>query len=490
MSNRAGGLLVCGTASNAGKTTLVAGLCRALARRGVGVAPFKAQNMSLNSGVTPDGHEIARAQLLQAEAAGTVPHGSMNPILIKPGSDRRSHLIVNGLPAGDLDARSYLQQRRQLLDVVVAAYEDLASRSDVIIAEGAGSPAEMNLREHDIVNLGFAHAVDLPVILVADIDRGGAFASLIGTLACLDDADRARIRGFVINRFRGDPHVLAPGLDELTRRTGLPVYGVLPYDPALQLDAEDSLSTNWAPTPAPPLGPDILRITVIRFPRASNLTDFEPLAAEPGVVLTFADVPQQILDADLVVLPGTRSTVDDLNWLRTTGFPEPLRERADQRLPILGICGGYQMLGEHISDDVESRAGTVEALGILPVTTRFTPAKTVRCVSARLPDGTQVTGYQLHHGHVTRHGGAELLPGEGCRHANTYGTTWHGLLDSDAYRRALLTKVAAAADRIFTTSDLRWHDERHQRLDRLGDLIERHVDPGLLAQFASRQPTT
>jgi adenosylcobyric acid synthase len=448
------GLLVCGTASNAGKTTVVAALCRLLARRGVRVAPFKAQNMSLNSAVTADGREIARAQFLQAQAAGAVPESAMNPVLVKPGTDRRSHLVVNGLPAGDLDAFDYLRDRKDLLATAVAAYVDLASRFDVVVAEGAGSPAEINLRAHDIANLGLARALDLPVVLVADIDRGGVFASLIGTLACLDDDDRSLIRGFVINKFRGDIAVLKPGLEELTERTGLPVFGVLPYDDALRLDAEDSLSTNWSPIPKPPVGPDPLRIAVVRLPRASNLTDLEPLAAEPGVIVGFADVPEQIRDCDLVIIPGTRATVADLAWMRERGFASVLRERSIAGAPILGICGGYQMLGTTVEDDFESGAGVVPGLGLLPVRTTFHESKNL---------SSRGSAYQIHHGRVTS---------EECVRGAVAGTTWHGIFDSDAYRREFLCQVAAVTGRSFVPSVMSWHEHREAQLERLADTAQ------------------
>jgi adenosylcobyric acid synthase len=471
------GLLVCGTASNAGKTTVVAALCRLLARRGVRVAPYKAQNMSLNSAVTDDGREIARAQFLQAEAAGVVAEAAMNPILVKPGTDRRAHLVVSGEPAGDLDAMDYLQNRDDLRQVAVDAYRHLAAKYDVILCEGAGSAAEINLREHDLANLGLAQAVDIPVVLVADIDRGGAFASCIGTLACLDGADRARVIGFVLNRFRGDPAVLQPGLDELTARTGRPAFGVLPYDEGLRLDAEDSLATNWTPVPQPPIGRDVLRVTVIRLPRASNLTDMEPLAAEPGVVLTFADVAEQLRDNDVVVVPGTRATVADLQWLRSRGFDAALARRAEQGGFTLGICGGYQMLGARIDDDVESRAGTVQGLGLLPVSTTFNASKVVAPRTATLDDGTRVTGYQIHHGRVVRHGGCELIPDEGCRLGAVAGTTWHGLFDSDEFRRRFLADIAVATGRDWKASDLSWADHRTTQLDRLADAAEQHLMP-------------
>ena len=480
-----GGLLVCGTSSDAGKTTVVAGLCRVLARKGIRVAPFKAQNMSLNSGVTASGHEIARAQLLQAEAAGAEPEVCMNPVLIKPVGASRSHLVVMGRPAGEIGATDYTDRRRSaLLDQVVAAWESLRSRYDVVLAEGAGSPAEINLRAGDIANLGLAQAVGIPVVLVGDIDRGGVFASLIGTLACVSAEDRELFRGFVVNKFRGDRSVLEPGLDELERCTGLPVHGVLPYDPALRLDAEDSLSTQWFPVPEPALGRDVLRVVVIRLPAASNLTDVEPLAAEPGVVLTFADVPQQLEGADLVVLPGTRATVADLAWVTERGFDEALRRRVAGGGPVLGICGGYQMLGERITDDVESGAGEVAGLGLLPVTTRFRHEKTLAVRSATTRDGVPVTGYEIHHGQVTRHGGDDLWPGQGCRRGSVAGTTWHGVLESDAYRRQLLRDTAAANGRCFEVSDMDWAGRRAAQLDRLADLLEEHLDCDALARLA------
>ena len=457
MTKKARGLLVCGTSSNAGKTTVVAALCRSLARQGVRVAPYKAQNMSLNSAVTQDGFEIARAQFLQAQAAGVPAEVAMNPVLVKPGTDRRSHLVVNGQPAGTLDSFDYLRDRTDLLIVAVDAYRSLASRFDVVVAEGAGSPAEINLRKHDIANMGLAAAVDLPVVLVADIDRGGVFAALIGTLACLDDADRSRIVGFVINKFRGDIEVLKPGLDELTERTGVPVLGVLPYDEALRLDAEDSLATTWAPSPEPPLGRDVLRVSVVRFPRASNLTDLEPLAAEPGVILSFADVPEQVTDADLVILPGTRATVADLMWLRDRGFPAALQVRAARGLPVLGICGGYQMLGRSIDDEIESGAGVVAGLDLLPVTTTFHETKRLM---------SRGSAYQIHHGRVSS---------DECAQGAVAGTTWHGLFESDEHRRDFLADIATQTGRDYTPGSTSWHVRRDEQLDRLADAAEMHL---------------
>jgi adenosylcobyric acid synthase len=443
--------------------------------------------MSLNSGVTAAGHEIARAQMLQAQAAGVEPDVAMNPVLIKPTGHMRSNLIVMGRPAGEIGAADYTGSRRAgLLEQVVAAYTDLRSRYDVVIAEGAGSPAEINLRDGDIANMGLAQAVGLPVVVVGDIDRGGVFASFVGTLACLSAADRRLVHGFIVNKFRGDLAVLRPGLADLQRRTGLPLYGVLPYDKNLRLDAEDSLSTQWSPLPEPALGSDSLRVAVVRLPFASNLTDIEPLAAEPGVIVTFASVSQQLDGVDVVIVPGTRATVEDMRWLVGHGFAQVIRARAAAGLPVFGICGGYQMLGERIDDDIESRTGSITGLGLLPATTTFCADKTLAVRRADLVDGTVVTGYEIRHGVVTRHGAEELFADEGCRQGSVAGTSWHGLFESDGYRRQFLGWVAASTGRRFVASDMNWARRRDRQLDQVADLMEQHVDCGALAQLAGQ----
>ncbi|HEX2416905.1 MAG TPA: cobyric acid synthase, partial [Micromonosporaceae bacterium] len=374
-----GALLVAGTTSDAGKSVITAGICRWLARHGVRVAPFKAQNMSNNSCVTSDGGEIGRAQALQAAACGLAPDVRFNPVLLKPGSDRTSQLVVLGHPVGVLDARHYLQPRPQLAELVQDTLAELRSEYDVVICEGAGSPTEINLRATDIVNMGLARAANLPTVVVADIDRGGMFAACHGTVALLDKADQALIAGFVVNKFRGDPALLDPGLEILRRVTGRETYGVVPFSLDIWLDSEDSL-----PRPGevlgrrlPPVGEDWLRVAVVRLPRISNPTDVDALAAEPGVMVRLAASPVDLVDADLVVLPGTRATVDDLDWLRRTGLAKAVMAHATQGRPVLGICGGYQMLGERISDDVESGRGTVAGLGLLPVRISFAATKTL-----------------------------------------------------------------------------------------------------------------
>jgi adenosylcobyric acid synthase len=474
-----GGLLVAGTASDAGKSVLVAGLCRWLHRRGVKVAPFKAQNMANNSAVTPDGAEIGRAQAMQAAAAGVEPVALMNPVLLKPGGDRTCHVVLRGRPAGDVTAASYRDLAPRLLDTVLDSLADLRRRFDVVICEGAGSPAEINLRATDIANMGLARAAGVPVLVVGDIDRGGVFASMYGTLALLDAADQRLVAGFVVNKFRGDPDLLAPGLVMLRRLTGRPAYGVLPWLDDLWLDAEDSLALDLASRRAGAPGGDGLRVAVIRLPRISNFTDVDALRCEPGVAVRFVTAPAELADADLVVVPGTRATVDDLAWLRSRGLGEALVRRAAAGRPVLGICGGYQMLANEITDEVESKAGTVDGLGLLPARVRFAADK----VLGR-PTGTAyghpVTAYEIHHGVVTVAGPAEPFL-DGLRLGSVWGTTWHGTFENDGFRRAFLREVAGVAGRTFVPDgSVSFSALREARLDALGDLVERHLDTDAL----------
>jgi adenosylcobyric acid synthase len=486
------GLLVAGTTSDAGKSVVTAGICRWLARRGVKVAPFKAQNMSLNSVVTRDGGEIGRAQAMQAAAAGVEPEAAMNPVLLKPGAGGRTQVMVLGEPVAEAGARSYPALKPQLAETALASLASLADRFDVVVCEGAGSPAEINLRAHDLANMGLARAAGLPVIVVADIDRGGALAALFGTLALLSTEDQALVAGFVLNKFRGDAAVLDPGLAMLANLTGRPVLGVLPWTDGLWLDAEDSLALSAArgeseegtgrragdgsPRPGP-AGCDPLRVAVIRLPHISNFTDTDPLAAEPGVIARFVTGPGEIADADLVVLPGTRATVADLAWLRERGLAGAVAARAARGGPVLGVCGGFQMLATRIHDDVESGAGLVPGLALLPATVRFGTPKVLRLCSG-MADGEQVTGYEIHHGVVDVTGG-EPFPG-GCRTGPVMGTTWHGILESDGFRTALLRGVAAATGRNFAPAGTCFAAVRERRLDTLADLIAAHLDTGAL----------
>ncbi|MEW2520672.1 cobyric acid synthase [Actinacidiphila alni] len=490
---RGGGLLVAGTTSDAGKSVVTAGICRWLARRGVRVAPFKGQNMSLNSFVTREGAEIGRAQAMQAQAAGVEPTALMNPVLLKPGGDRSSQVIVLGKAVGELSARGYHGGRQaDLLATVTDCLEQLRTQYDAVICEGAGSPAEINLRRTDIVNMGVARAAHLPVVVVGDIDRGGVFASFFGTTALLAPQDQALVAGYLVNKFRGDVSLLRPGLDMLRGLTGRPTLGVLPYAHGLGIDEEDGLRVSMRGTVresvvAPPHGEDLLRVAVAAVPLMSNFTDVDALAAEPGVVVRFVDRPEELADADLVVLPGTRGTVRALEWLRERGLADAIARRAAEGRPLLGICGGFQMLAERIEDDVESRAGSVPGLGLLPVRVRFAAAKTL-ARPAGTAYGEPVEGYEIHHGVAEVRGGDEEFL-DGCRVGAVWGTHWHGSLESDGFRRAFLRRVAAAAGRRFVPApDTVFAALREEQADRLGDLIEEHADTATLLRLIEQGP--
>jgi adenosylcobyric acid synthase len=488
-----GALLVAGTTSDAGKSVLVAGICRWLHRRGVDVAPFKAQNMSNNSVVCADGGEIGRAQALQAAACGLAPSVRFNPVLLKPGSDRTSQVVVRGVVDGTVSAASYRGRKAALLEVVVETLAELRRDHDVVVCEGAGSPAEINLRATDIANMGLARAADLPVVVVGDIDRGGVLAHLFGTLAVLDPADQALVAGWIVNKFRGDPALLAPGLDQLRALTGRPTLGVLPWSAELGLDAEDSLghvADGAVGRPGVPHGRDWLRVAVVRLPRVSNGTDVDALSCEPGVAVRWVTEPSRLADADLVVLPGSKATVADLAWLRSTGLADAVTRHAAAGRPVLGICGGYQMLGRRLHDPhgVEAAPGTVEGLGLLDVEVTFDVAKHLAT-----PTGTglgePVAFYEIHHGRERRGGGAPLITvadgtPEGVDAGHVLGTHAHGLLENDGLRRRLLVRAAAAAARDFTPApDTRYAAVRAAQLDLLGDLVETHLDTAALERL-------
>ncbi|SNR68830.1 adenosylcobyric acid synthase (glutamine-hydrolysing) [Blastococcus mobilis] len=476
-----------GTTSDAGKSVVTAGICRWLVRQGVSVAPFKAQNMSNNSMVTPDGAEIGRAQVMQAAAARVEPEAAMNPVLLKPGGNDSSQVVVLGKAVADVTALSYRPMKASLLDQVLASLADLRSRFDVVVCEGAGSPTEINLRADDIANMGLATAAQLPVLVVGDIDRGGVFPALYGTVALMPPEDQRLVAGFLVNKFRGDVRLLEPGLAELARLTGRPTLGVLPWLGGLELDVEDSLNIPAGTSATPPLGEDVLRVSVARLPRLSNFTDLDALAAEPGVLVRYATRPEELADADLVVLPGTRSTVADLDWLRRSGLADAVVRHAAAGSPVLGICGGHQMLARTITDEVESRAGTVAGLGLLPTEVRFAPEKTLgRPVGKAL--GQPVRGYEIHHGVVTVEDGAEPFL-DGARTGSVFGTTWHGALENDGFRRAFLTEVARISGRRFAVApDTDFAAIREERLDRLGDLIADHADTDTLWRLIEAGP--
>ena len=473
--------LIAGCTSDAGKSVLVAGMCRLLARRGVRVAPFKAQNMSNNCAVTLDGGEIGRAQALQALACGLEPDVSFNPVLLKPGSDHTSQVVVKGKADGHVSALTYRSRRKALRGVVAEALEELRGQFDVVLCEGAGSPAEVNLRESDIANMGLAELADLPVVVAGDIDRGGVLAHFVGTHAILSPEDRARITGFIVNKFRGDVSLLTPGLDVVREYTGVPVLGVVPFIPGLWIDAEDSLGTVAGASVGPanaPLGTETLSVAAIRLPRVSNATDIEALACEPGVHVQWTVDPSVVARADLVVLPGTKSTVADLKWLRERGLDDVLENRAARGLPLIGICGGFQMLCDTIAGSVESAAGTVNGLGVFDTDIEFAGTKTL----VSHPDGS----YEVHNGQVVRSSERPFItePEEGARRGMVMGTHRHGYLENDQARRELLMEVAVAVGRdgFEVSSTTSFAAERLRQVDMLADAVEEYLAGPALAQ--------
>ncbi len=471
------GLLVAGTTSDAGKSLVTAGICRWLARRGVRVAPFKAQNMSNNSMVCADGAEIGRAQWLQARAARVEPEAAMNPVLLKPGSDRRSHVVALGKPFGTLEAGEYATGRAGLAEIAFSAYDDLRARFDVVVCEGAGSPAEINLRGGDYVNMGLARRFSLPVVVVGDIDRGGVLAAMFGTLALLSAEDQALVAGWIVNKFRGDVGLLRPGLDSLEKVTGRPVLGVLPWLDRVWIDSEDALAAAGWRHEARGGG---LRVAVVRFPRASNATDVDALAAEPGVSVTLTADPDTVASADLVILPGSRATVDDLAWLRSRGLDAVVAARAVAGRPVLGICGGYQMLASSIVDSVESGVGAVDGLGLLPTQVSFSAEKVLQRPVGEWR-GHRVEAYEIHHGSAS--GDGTFL--DGWQAGAVWGTMWHGALENDGFRRAWLTEVAAQAgvEWMPAVGAPGFAELREDMLERLADSVETCLDTETLLSF-------
>ncbi|HJR90620.1 MAG TPA: cobyric acid synthase [Aeromicrobium sp.] len=477
-------LLVAGTTSDAGKSLVTAALCRAFHRRGIAVAPFKAQNMSNNSmvvGSVSNGSsagEIGRAQWVQALAAGVMPETAMNPVLLKPGSDHRSHVVVNGQPSGTISSEEFIGGRTHLAEAAFAAFDDLATRFEVILCEGAGSPAEINLRAGDYTNMGLARHADIPVVVVGDIDRGGVFASLFGTVALLEAHDQRLISGFVINKFRGNGDLLEPGVRRLTELTGRPTYGVLPWSPDVWLDSEDAL--DLATRVEPGLGRRRRRplaVGVIRLPRISNFTDIDALSLEPGVEVSWISDPGAVAGVDLVVLPGTRATIADLSWLRFRGLDRAIVAHASAGRPVLGICGGFQMLGRRIHDPAGVEGPSmvdVYGLALLDATTTFAEDKVLRAHD----DGA----YEIHHGRVDV-GHADDMGGWISSGA-VMGTMRHGALESDETRAALLDLVAAAVGQTWQPSTISFASAREERLNLLGDLAEEHLDVDALLELA------
>jgi len=488
-------LFIGGTGSDVGKSILTTGLCRLLKNRGVDVAPFKAQNMALNSAVTPEGGEIGRAQALQATACGLEPHVDMNPVLLKPNSDTGSQVVVLGRPRGNKSVAEYHACKNELFAEVEAAFNRLAAKHDVIVLEGAGSIAEINLKDHDITNLKAAAMAQAPILLVADIDRGGVFASLVGTLELLSPVERQQVKGLIINRFRGDPELLTAGLRQIEDRTGIPVVGVIPWI-KLKLPEEDSVALARKSSP---VTQDSLRVGVVRLPRISNYTDFDALAAEEDIALVYLENPQDVSDCDLLILPGTKSTLADMAWLAESGFAEEIRNFHAAGKRVVGICGGLQMLGRKLSDPegVESGATEVSGLGLLDINTRMMPEKQTHRVCAEplvdidesgLPASGVLNGYEIHMGEtdcgplarplfrLTSRSGkpVDMEDGAISPDGKVWGSYLHGLFDNSEVRRILIDQL--------------WHDLGRKRkvaplqvsldgeIDRLANHLEESLD--------------
>lgn len=481
-------LMIQGCTSDAGKSALVTGLCRVLTRRGIRVAPFKPQNMALNSAVTEDGGEIGRAQALQAQACHLKPHTDMNPVLLKPNTDVGAQVIIHGKALQTMDARGFHDYKTVAMEAVLQSYRRLQQHYDVILVEGAGSPAEINLRDRDIANMGFAEAVDCPVLLIADIDRGGVFAHLTGTVNLLSKSEQQRIVGFIINRFRGDIGLLEPGLDWLEQHSDKPVLGVLPYLHGLHLEAEDAIQSHQASSED-----EQLNIIIPVLPRISNHTDFDPLRLHPQVNLRFVGPGETIPKADLIILPGSKSVRHDLQWLQQQGWTDAIHRHLRYGGKLLGICGGFQMLGNQVHDPggLEGESGTSQGLGLLDMSTTLEQQKQLHNVSGRLVlDNVDVQGYEIHAGIST--GPALNSPavlfndkqdGAISEDRQVMGTYLHGLFESSAACQSMLRWAgldhAQAQD---------YHALREQGIERIADAIEEHLDLDLIVKMLNLEP--
>ncbi len=490
-------IMVQGTTSDAGKSTLVAGICRVLKNQGYRVAPFKPQNMALNSAVTTDGGEIGRAQAVQAQACSVDAHTDMNPVLIKPSSDTGAQIIIQGHVNQDMDAKAFHLFKKEAMAAVRESHARLSDAYEVVVVEGAGSPAEINLREGDIANMGFAEAVDCPVILVADIDKGGVFAHLVGTLALLSETEQQRVVGFVINKFRGDIDLLTPGLEWLEARTGKPVLGVLPYLHEFYLEAEDAIDVQQVRQGSDASSQAFLNVVVPVFPRISNHTDFDALRHHPDVNLTYVGAGQTAPACDLLVLPGSKNVSDDLQWFIENGWGGYIDRHLRYGGKVIGICGGFQMLGQSISDPygVEQpssiEGGIVEGLGYLPISTSFEKDKTLQKKSGEFRLGEsvgQVSGYEIHHG-ITQYRQVDDA-GKTCGNAMTYsdksndgvisednqifGCYLHGLFDDPSACRLILEWAGLNASSAMKSVDM--HHLQETQIERLAKSVEAHLD--------------
>ncbi|TNV19044.1 cobyric acid synthase [Buttiauxella sp. B2] len=491
-------IMVQGTASDVGKSMLVAGLCRIFAQDGHRTAPFKSQNMALNSGITPDGKEMGRAQIFQAEAAGIAPDVRMNPVLLKPTSDCKAQVVLMGKVATNMDAVTYHNYKPQLKTQIREVYQSLAAEHDVMVLEGAGSPAEINLRDRDIVNMGMAELAECPVILVADIDRGGVFAAIYGTIALLLEHEKWRVKGVIINKFRGDVALLYSGIEQIEALTGVPVLGVMPW---LNVDLEDEDSVVLQRGKYDEATPKELDIAVLKLPYMSNFTDFNALAAQPDVRLRYVSKPDELANSDLVIVPGSKNTLGDLHWLRENGLEQALLAHHSNDGVVLGICGGYQMLGQHIYDEVESGLGEMPGIGLLDVVTRFANEKTTTRVAGHVQaqlagvfaacSSTTLQGYEIHMGETQR--GENTSPFAIFTECNTQpyhnvdgaiseegrvlGTYLHGLFDSAEFTRGLLDSLRQRKGlNVWEGEVFDYQNHKNQQFDILADAMREHID--------------
>jgi adenosylcobyric acid synthase len=493
-------LMILGSGSDVGKSIMVAGLCRLFRREGIRVAPFKAQNMALNSFITPEGGEMGRAQVVQAQAAGLAPHVDMNPILLKPSSEVGSQVIVHGRVYGNFSARDYYRLKPRLVRQVMASYRRLAAAYDLIVLEGAGSAVELNLKPNDLVNFSMARKAGAAVLLVADIDRGGVFAATIGAFHLLTVGERRMLRGFIINKFRGDPALFEAGVGIIEKRTRRPVLGVVPYAGDLVLPEEDSVALARKRQSGPWKADGALRIGVVRLPHISNYTDFDPLEQEPGVNLRYVDHRDALTGLDLLILPGTKNTISDLLYLKETGLFRQIQAYAREGGRLVGICGGYQILGQEIRDPlgVEGNPRTEPGLKLLPVATTMAGDKTTTQVQARVPDPADcgvLAAYEIHMGVTTGQGvgqpafeivsrnGQPLKVADGWASPDrrVWGTYLHGVFDNDDFRRVFLQELQGTRPGIDAAAPgTSYENFQEAQLDRLADLLQRHLDMALI----------
>ncbi|MDO4961723.1 MAG: cobyric acid synthase [Eubacteriales bacterium] len=493
-------IMVQGTMSGAGKSLITAGLLRVFKQDGYRAAPFKSQNMALNSYITSEGLEMGRAQVMQAEAAGIEPSVLMNPILLKPTSNVGSQVIVNGEVRGNMQAREYFAHKKELIPDIMRAFKALSDEYDIIVIEGAGSPAEINLKENDIVNMGLAELVDAPVLLVGDIDRGGVFAQLLGTLMLLEPCERDRVKGLVINKFRGDKTILDPGIDMLTEKGGIPTVGVIPYT-RLILEDEDSLSERLEKKQPSKQLLSAIDIAVIKLPRISNFTDFDPFEQYSLVDLKYVSSVHELGSPDLIIIPGSKNTIGDLKWMRQNGLEAAVLKAASEGCPVIGICGGYQMLGDKITDPdgVEGYAGaSIKGLGLLPVKTVLAAEKTMTQISGKVEHadgifkeltGTSFEGYEIHMGVTvlcdtdkkqTEHVSVFTPGGTGFAKGSVYGTYVHGFFDKakilEGIVRSLAVHKGISANAYTADAVLDYRSLREREYDRLAAVIREYMD--------------